>query len=143
MADGLWFPYAPCPPRYRRQGYQHPRLEVHNRLYFPASQPPFDEPNPEGDHTYRLLPTRLRQADLGVKHGHYDPAEALKDYNSVFPLDRLRELAEAGCFAGLTPQGVSFMGYVTDAGTFAEGTARAIAQEVLASGADAAFLVPV
>ena len=112
-------------------------------LYLPASQPPFDEPNPEGDHTYRLLPTRLRQADLDVKHGHYDPAEALKDYNSVFPLDRLRELAEAGHFAGLTPQGVSFMGYVTDAGTFAEGTARAIAQEVLASGADAAFLVPV
>lgn len=112
-------------------------------LYLPASQAPFDEPNPEGDHTYRLLPTRLAQADLDVKHGHYDPTEALKDYNSVFPVDRLRELAEAGRFAGLTVQGISFMGYVTDAGTFAEGTAREIAREVLSSGADAAFLTPV
>jgi D-proline reductase (dithiol) PrdB len=105
-------------------------------LYLPDSQPPFDEPNPEGDHT-------LQQADLDVKHGHYDPAEALRDYNSVFPLDRLRELAEAGRFAGLTSQGISFMGYVTDAGTFAEGTARSIAQAVQTSGADAAFLTPV
>lgn len=112
-------------------------------LYLPASQPPFDEPNPEGDHSYRVLPTRLSQAELDVKHGHYDPAEALKDYNSVFPIDRLRELADAGRFAGLTPQGISFMGYITDAGTFAAGTAREIAGAVRAAGADAAFLTPV
>ena len=112
-------------------------------LYLAASQEPFDAPNFEGDQTYRTLPTRLAQDEIAIAHGHYDPAEALRDYNAVFPLDRLRELAAAGQFAGLTDDGFSFMGYVTDAGTFAAGTAQAIARAVVASGADAAILVPV
>ncbi len=112
-------------------------------LYLPASQQPFDEPNPEGDQSYRVLPTTLAQGDIAVAHGHYDPADALADLNSVFPVDRLRELAAEGRIAGVTPVGWSFMGYVADAGRFAEGSARAIAAEVAASGADAALLVPV
>ena len=112
-------------------------------LYLPASQEPFDEPNPEGDQSYRTLPTELSQPAIAVAHGHYDPADALADYNSVYPVDRLRELAAHGVIAGITPAGYSFMGYVTDAGTFAANTARAIAEQVVASGADAALLVPV
>ncbi|MDP9372827.1 MAG: hypothetical protein M3Q65_10330, partial [Chloroflexota bacterium] len=50
-------------------------------LYLPASQDPFDEPNPEGDLSYRTLPTTLAQADLAVAHGHYDATDALADYN--------------------------------------------------------------
>ena len=112
-------------------------------LYLPAGQDPFDEPNPEGDLSYRALPTTLAQADIGVAHGHYDATDALADYNSVYPVDRLRELADGGVIAGLAPTGYSFMGYLTDAGTFAATTARAIAEEVAASGADGALLVPV
>ncbi len=112
-------------------------------LYVPAGQVPFDAPNPEGDYTFRLLPTGPAQADLAVAHGHYDPADALADYNSVYPVDRLRELAAEGVIGALAPAGISFMGYATDAGRFAETTARAIAAEVAAAGAGAAFLVPV
>ena len=112
-------------------------------LYLGDSQEPFDEPNPEGDQSYRTLPTDLAQSVIAVTHGHYDPADALADYNSVYPVDRLRELAADGIIAGVAPVGYSFMGYVTDAGTFAANTARAIAEQVVASGADAALLVPV
>ena len=112
-------------------------------LYLRDSQEPFDEPNPEGDQSYRTLPTDLTQSAIAVAHGHYDPADALADYNSVYPVDRLRGLAADGGIAGITPIGYSFMGYVTDAGTFAANTARAIAEQVVASGADAALLVPV
>ena len=112
-------------------------------LYLWDTQEPFDEPNPEGDQSYRTLPTELSQSAIAMAHGHYDPADALADYNSVYPVDRLRELAAHGVIAGITPAGYSFMGYVTDAGTFAANTARSIAEQVVASGADAALLVPV
>ena len=112
-------------------------------LYLGDSQEPFDEPNPEGDQSYRVLPTDLVPSAIAIAHGHYDPADALADPNSVYPVDRLRELAADGVIAGITPVGYSFMGYVTDAGTFAANTARAIAEQVVASGADAALLVPV
>ena len=112
-------------------------------LYLPAGQDPFDEPNPEGDLSHRALPTTLAQSDIGVAHGRYDAANALADDNSVYPVDRLRDLADDGVIAGLAPTGYSFMGYLTDAGTFAATTARAIAGEIAASGADGALLIPV
>ena len=112
-------------------------------LYLRDSQAPFDEPNPEGDQSYRTLPSSLTQADIAIAHGHYDPADALADYNAVYPVDWLRELAAEGGIGGVAPVGYSFMGYVTDAGTFAANTARTIAEQVVASGAHAAFLVPV
>lgn len=112
-------------------------------LYLRESQQPFDESNPEGDQSYRTLPTSLAQSAIAVAHGHYDPADALADYNSVYPVDRLRELAAERVVGVVAPVGYSFMGYVTDAGTFAATTARDIAGQVAASGADAALLVPV
>jgi D-proline reductase (dithiol) PrdB len=112
-------------------------------LYLRESQEPFDESNPEGDQSYRTLPTSLAQSVIAVAHGHYDPAHALADYNSVYPVDRLRELAAERVIGGVAPVGYSFMGYATDAGAFAATTARAIADQVAASGADAALLAPV
>ncbi len=112
-------------------------------LYLWDTHEPFDEPNPEGDQSYRTLPTELSQSAIAVAHGHYDPADALADYNSVYPVDRLREFAADGVIARVAPVGYSFMGYVTDAGAFAANTARIIAERVVASGADAALLVPV
>lgn len=112
-------------------------------LYLRGSQEPFDASNPEGDQSYRTLPTSLAQSAIAVAHGHYDPADALADYNSVYPVDRLRELADERVIGGVVEVGYSFMGYVTDAGTFSATTARVIAQQVAASHADAALLVPV
>jgi len=112
-------------------------------LYLRDSQEPFDESNPEGDQAYRILPTRLEQTEIAVAHGHYDPADARADYNSVYPVDRLHELAADGIIGGVTPVGYSFMGYATNAETFVATTARAIAEQVQTSGADAALLVPV
>ncbi len=112
-------------------------------VYLRDRQAAFDEANPEGDQSYRILPTTLPQADVAIAHGHYDPTNALADINTVYPVDRLRKLATEGVIAGLTPVGYSFMGYLTDAGSFASTTAQTIAEHVISSGADAAFLVPV
>lgn len=112
-------------------------------VYLKGSQPPFAAADPEGDESYRVVPTSLSPAAIAVAHGHYDPTDALADVNSVFPVDRLRELARDGVIGGVTAVGISFMGYVTNAGHFAAHTAREIARQVQESGADAALLVPV
>lgn len=72
-------------------------------LFLRAAKDPFDEPNIEGDYSYRKLPTTLMQGAVSVSHGHYDPASALADLNCVFPGDRLRELAVGGTIAGVAP----------------------------------------
>ena len=65
------------------------------------SDSPFD---PEGDITYRVVPGEVDTAELMITHTHYDHADADRDPNCVFPLDRLRELAQAEVIGGLTDQ---------------------------------------
>ena len=56
------------------------------------------------DSTYRVIPGDVDTADLTVSHGGYDNSDVLADINSMFPLDRLRELAEEGLIAGIAPR---------------------------------------
>jgi D-proline reductase (dithiol) PrdB len=63
--------------------------------------------------------------------------------NTIFPLDRLRELQSAGLIGGLADVHFSIMGYCTRAADLAEGAAPAIASGLQAAGADVALVVPV
>ena len=49
-----------------------------------------------GDTSYREIPGDVKSEQLMVTHGGYDNSDANRDINCMFPLDRLRELAEAG-----------------------------------------------
>ncbi len=63
------------------------------------SQPPFDV---DGDTSYRVLEGDFAAKDLAYDDAHYDHGCVDRDLNCVFPIDRLRELTEAGRIGGLT-----------------------------------------
>ena len=47
-----------------------------------------------GDPTVRLIPSDCKDDDLMISHTHFDRADADKDVNCVFPLTRVKELAQ-------------------------------------------------
>lgn len=93
-----------------------------------------------GDETYRVIPGDADTAQLRFKHGHYDLSNAERDANSVFPLDRLRELAAEGFIRGVSNKHIGFKGYSPDLKAQYERLAPAIAAEIERSQADAVVL---
>ena len=57
-----------------------------------------------------LIPVDTPGEQLRVRHGGYDIRGAQADHNTVFPLDRLRELAAEGVIGTLQPTAYSFVG---------------------------------
>lgn len=80
---------------------------------------------------------------LAISHEHFPQETARADMNTIFPLDRLRELEAGGEIGRLTPTHYSLMGYCTRAADIAETMAPEIASRLKAEGADAALVVPV
>jgi D-proline reductase (dithiol) PrdB len=101
------------------------------------AQEPFDL---AGDNTWREIPGDVRAADLMVTHAHYDHRHAVQDINCVFPIDRLRELAEAGVIGGVGDRHLGFMGYTQRLRDLYERAAPEMAQVVERSRADAVLL---
>jgi D-proline reductase (dithiol) PrdB len=106
-------------------------------------QAPFDTRAPEGDPTYRVVPGLAPLADWRIDHGHYDPASAEADYNTVFPIDVLRDLAGEGFVGSAAARHVSLLGYQTDAARLRRSTARPLAAQFREDGVDAVLVVPV
>jgi D-proline reductase (dithiol) PrdB len=100
-------------------------------------QEPFTE---NGDESYRVLPGELNVGDLRFKHGHYDTSEAMKDPNCVFPMERLRELAEAGIIRKVSNKHIGFKGFSTNLKAQYENLSPKIADEIERSQADAVLL---
>lgn len=100
-------------------------------------QAPFDL---MGDNTWRVIPGDVRAADLMVTHGHYDHRHADRDINCVFPIERLRELAEAGIIGGVGEKHLGMMGYTQRLRDLYERAAPEVAAEIERSRADAALL---
>ena len=106
-------------------------------------QEPFDDTSALGDATWRFLPTDADLATTIISHEHYEHTSAERDRNVVYPLQRLRELADAGEIGSLTDKHISFMGYQPDWANVADHVAPAIAREVVRLEPDAVILVPV
>ncbi len=100
-------------------------------------QEPF---NVEGDNTWRLIPGDVQSSQLMVTHGHYDHHDADQDINCVFPIDRLRELAEEGVIGGVSDKHLGFMGYTQQLRDLYERAAPEMAKVILRSKADAVLL---
>jgi len=62
------------------------------------------------DTSVRILPSDIAAADLRISHFGYPTADAIADANCVFPIERLRELAEAGVIGSLADTSAGFMG---------------------------------
>jgi D-proline reductase (dithiol) PrdB len=112
-------------------------------LYRPGVDMPFDGDSAEGDWSVRAIPAGVPIQELAVAHPHFNHEVAEADMNTIFPLDRLRELAAAGEIGEVAATHYSLMGYITRAADLAEGTAPEIARRLRAEGVDAALVVPV
>ena len=92
------------------------------------------------DSSFRIIPGNAASADLTVSHGGYDNTDALLDINSMFPLDRLRELTFEGIIAQVAPRHIGFMGGGGDLKALADETGPAIASMLKNDGVDAVVL---
>lgn len=82
-------------------------------------------------------------ADFQVSDSYYDTADAEQDVNTVFPIDRLRELAADGTIGSVAPRLWSgFMGRIYKRTHVTEVAAPALAEELHADDVDLFLLVP-
>lgn len=96
------------------------------------------------DTGYRLVDRGDRDLILGHWSSNFDRAAFLLDINSVYPIDRLEELAANGRIGDVAPRHVAFAGNQPD--TVSElrlDTGPAAAADLRADGVDVAILTPV
>ncbi len=96
--------------------------------------------NLAGDTGYRVIPGDVDSKNLMVSHGGYDNSDVNKDINCMFPIDRLRELAEEGLIKEVAPKHVGFMGGGGDVKVFTEETGPQIAKILKEEGVDTVLL---
>ncbi len=94
------------------------------------------------DASYRRIPKSARRDELSIWHFGYPTADAARDPNCVFPLERLREFERDGIIGELCDPAFSFMGGIYSARKVREELAPRIAAELKAAHADAFYLVP-
>ena len=75
-------------------------------------QKPFDMRDPAGDPAFREIPADAQPADLTVTHNYYDHADADKDINVVFPINRVQELKQSNEIGDVNYRHFSFMGHI-------------------------------
>ncbi len=119
-------------------------------LYHQSVDSPFDtqretqEPT-WGDPTYRIIPTDIRQAEVGASHLHYNTNDVLEDMDILMPAHRFRELLADGRIGGLAPHAYSFMGYQgfpADTTAWEETHGPEVAQKLKAEGVQCVLLTP-
>lgn len=96
--------------------------------------------NLAGDSSFREIGGETASGDLTVSHGGYDNSDVNKDINCMFPIDRMRELAEEGFIKGIAPVNFGFMGGGGDQDKFANLTGPEIARRLKEEGVDAVLL---
>ena len=93
-----------------------------------------------GDSSYRLIPADAKSEELMVSHGGYDNTDANRDINSMFPLDRLRELVSEGFIKRAASSHIGFMGGGGDVQALATVTGPAITRQLRAEAVDAVVM---
>lgn len=108
------------------------------------SQEPYNTDPAEGDATYRVIPGDVDSNDLTVTHAapkdHYNTDFPKEDINTVFPIDRLREMVEDGDLGGVAEKHITMMGYSMRLNKINKETIPALVKEVVRSKADAVLL---
>ena len=102
-----------------------------------------EEPFRGRDADYRVIPSTTQPEELLLSHIsiNFDRTGFQEDWNVVFPLDRLEELAAAGTIGSVAPTHYSFMG-ATDPVQM-EPYAREVAGRLKQDAVDAVVLPPV
>lgn len=103
---------------------------------------PFNVGNPLGDPSFRVIPGDVPFDTLQLSHPGYNTRKVRQDINCVFPLERLRELAQAGTVGSVSPHHFSFMGYTPLPEPLIGKTAPEVANLLQQDQVDLALLVP-
>ena len=102
-----------------------------------------DRPFSVGANDYRVIPADIPAGELIISHisTNFDRTGFQQDWNVMFPLDRLHELAAAGEIGSVAAYHYSFMG-ATESEAM-EPVARTLAGLLRQDNVDAVALVPV
>nr|PZN67955.1 MAG: hypothetical protein DIU55_14410 [Bacillota bacterium] len=101
-------------------------------------QEPYDIDRPGGDPAFREFPAIVQFEDLAVSGSLPEPAQ--QDLNLVFPLERLRAMAEARVIDAVAPFAYSFSGAITDPLPLLVGSGPSVAYRIRRMGADVALV---
>lgn len=103
---------------------------------------PFDTSAPNGDLSFREIPSQIEADDLQFVARGYDPAAVHSDANSLLPLARLFEFESNGIIGQLNPVFWSFCGFIPDAASQVEEMAPRLVERVRRYEVQAALLIP-
>lgn len=104
-----------------------------------------DEPFTRGDEGFRVIPVETPARDVILSHASigFDRSGIHRDLNLVLPVDRLREMTQAGEIGSLGPNSYSFMGALRSYDTLLHESAPAVAQRLKDDGVEVVLLTPV
>lgn len=103
------------------------------------SEPPFA---PVNDLTCRKLDASIPSTDLTPSHPTPVRKPAEQDVNVVYPIDRVRELADAQVIGGMTAYHLSYLGTIKKLTELVTKLGPEMARAATEADADAALLVP-
>lgn len=95
-----------------------------------------------GDWSIRLIDADTPSNMLAVIHGKYNTGPANEDINVIFPIDRIRELAERALIGELAPHHIGMMGFIPDYTRVEDEVAPAVISRLKADRVDALLLSP-
>lgn len=107
-------------------------------------QPQFDMEDPDGDASYRIIPSSVDVDEVTITHKYYDHSDADQDLNVIFPLNHFRQLEQEGIIGGLAPRHFGFMGHIDGAlvDDLTQNSAPEVAELLVQDNVDYAFLTP-
>jgi D-proline reductase (dithiol) PrdB len=103
---------------------------------------PFDTSAPDGDYTFREIPTEIDPSDLLFSARGYDPAFVQQDVNVQIPLARLLEFEANRVIGQLNSAFWSFCGFIPDAAQLVDVTLPKLVDRLKHYEVQAALLIP-
>lgn len=149
--------------RYRRMGFPPYRWTIHHDAPLAPLRKPLDQcrvtaltsggvshcsaapwdPIARNDFRVDAIEAETPSDEFQIHDAYYDHSDAERDLNCVFPIDRLREVAEQGVIGAVAPKLYSgFMGRIYKRTELLEKHAPAFAEELASCEVDLALLVP-
>jgi D-proline reductase (dithiol) PrdB len=110
--------------------------------FIPGQHPPFDEFNPLGDYSIRLIPSDTPLKNLDFSNAHIDLSAVQQDPQTLLPLGLLQSFVEQGKLGELAPEFISFNGYHPHAIRVVKELIPTILKTAKKQQVDAALLVP-
>ena len=96
-----------------------------------------------GDVGYTELPAAMRDMQLSHFSPNFDRVGVAQDINTVYPVDRLDEMAADGTIGSVNHRHFSFMGAQFDLSEILQDAGPAVAQQLLDDEVDVVLLTPV